>query len=753
LRNGNENGWPVNDGAGHGHEPSVLVIQIADGRGFEVGDAHEFQNFQCAAFGDRGVATAKPEEWHRDIFGDCERGKQVGVGKKKSKATVPPGPRARLGHGQHIHAEDFQASTFGTLDHTEDIQNPFAIMAAKSPEAGGSEARGEFARGGAVGAGEGEVFATKGEHRSRKNVPPIRRGINQEIVSKGTPFGFFKSCWMGGGGGSSVRAVSYRVFARKYRPQTFAEVIGQDHITRTLRNAVASNRIAQAYLFVGPRGIGKTSTARILAKALNCAKGPTPDPCGKCDACLEIAEGRNLDVVEIDGASNNGVENIRDLREKAAYSPASGQFKIYLIDEVHMLSTGAFNALLKTLEEPPPHVKFIFATTEAHKVPATITSRCQRFDLRRIPAELIAQHLLHIAKEEKVELEPAAADSLARGADGGLRDAESMLDQMVAFCGEKIGAGDVMDVFGFTPRETVEGLAAAVFAQDANTALDIVAAQSDAGKDLSRLASDLVGTLRDALVAGAKGGGGPVPQGKLLDLVEHFSAAESSMKWVSDKKLQFDVALIKAVHILDEASLTEVIETLSGLCDGSAAPVVRAAKPAAVVPPAPAQKPAEAPKPQAPAPAAKTEVLEKPAAPAGDAASVWASIASEFAGSSVIRFGWLKDGIFEGEAGGALVVRFPGSSREQAGSVFMEQGAKDMESRLLKQLGRPLKLRFEFDDSLVVGEAPPPVEQPAAREEAPPPEPPKDPLEEFLNDPLIEKALEIFKGTLQTRAP
>jgi len=222
--------------------------------------------------------------------------------------------------------------------------------------------------------------------------------------------------------------------------------VGQEHITRTLQNAISAGRVAQAYLFVGPRGIGKTSTARILAKALNCKEGPTATPCGKCDACEEIAEGRSLDVLEIDGASNNGVENIRELRDNAAYAPASGSFKIYLIDEVHMLSAGAFNALLKTLEEPPEHVKFIFATTEAQKLPATIISRCQRFDLRRIPADAIAGHLLTIAGKEEISLEQAAADSIARAAEGGLRDAESMLDQAVAFCGSTITDGDVMSV-------------------------------------------------------------------------------------------------------------------------------------------------------------------------------------------------------------------------------------------------------------------------------------------------------------------
>jgi DNA polymerase-3 subunit gamma/tau len=228
--------------------------------------------------------------------------------------------------------------------------------------------------------------------------------------------------------------VSYEVFARKYRPQTFDDLVGQSHVSQTLKNAVAQNRLAHAYLFVGPRGIGKTSTARILAKALNCVNGPTVTPCGVCDNCREITAGNSLDVIEIDGASNNSVEDVRELRDNVRYAPAKGRYKIYLIDEVHMLSSAAFNALLKTLEEPPPHVKFIFATTEPQKVLPTILSRCQRFDLHRIPTNLIAQHLQFIAGKEKFSLEPAASHAIARGAEGGLRDAESMLDQLVAFC-------------------------------------------------------------------------------------------------------------------------------------------------------------------------------------------------------------------------------------------------------------------------------------------------------------------------------
>ena len=578
---------------------------------------------------------------------------------------------------------------------------------------------------------------------------------------------FKKTYWMSWAGTFSVRVVSYRVFARKYRPQTFAEVIGQDHITRTLQNAVNASRLAQAYLFVGPRGIGKTSTARILAKALNCVNGPTSQPCGVCDVCKEIAEGRNLDVIEIDGASNNGVENIRDLRDNAAYAPTRGPFKIYLIDEVHMLSTGAFNALLKTLEEPPAHVKFIFATTEAQKVPATITSRCQRFDLRRIPAELIQKHLLYIAENEKIVLDADAADAIAHGADGGLRDAESMLDQMVAFCGERITMNDVMDVFGFTPREVVANLAKALFAANAQAALGIVAMQSDAGKDLSRLTAELVGHLRDRLVAQACGGQIEVPQAKLLELIEHFGSAETAMKWVADKKLQLDVAVIKALHLLDETSLTDVIDVLSGLCSG-VVPAQRPARPLALARPVEPRSPEPAPVPKAPepvvsaplsTPAPLPKVVELASAPKVvesriDAPTSWEKIAADFAKNSFIRFGWLRDGVFDRVEDGKGIVRFPVSAKDSAGSIFMEQGIKDIESRFLKDLGKPLRIVFEFDEQLEpeipeeIREEPAPAPAPVLEVAAPAVS--VDPMEDFLNDPLIEKALEIFKGTLQT---
>ena len=397
--------------------------------------------------------------------------------------------------------------------------------------------------------------------------------------------------------------VNYEVFARKYRPQTFDDLVGQTHVSRTLKNAVAQNRLAHAYLFVGPRGVGKTSTARILAKSLNCINGPTITPCGVCDNCREIAGGNSLDVIEIDGASNNSVEDVRQLRENVRYAPAKGRYKIYLIDEVHMLSSAAFNALLKTLEEPPEHVKFIFATTEPQKVLATILSRCQRFDLHRIPANLIAQHLQFIAKKEKITLQPAAAHAIARGAEGGLRDAESMLDQLVAFCGEKIAESDVLNVFGFTSEQRVSDLTGQILRGETPEAIDLLNEQCDAGKDMMRLMADLIACLRDLLVFKVKpdalnedvdpdvqkslaAHAELISTDRLLELIDQFATAEGRMKWAPNKKLHFEVAIIKAIQSLGQATLDEVIEKLGELRDGSggtpgkSAPAVAGVSPA-----------------------------------------------------------------------------------------------------------------------------------------------------------------------------
>src|SRR5437899_11810709 len=286
--------------------------------------------------------------------------------------------------------------------------------------------------------------------------------------------------------------MSYQVIARKSRPRRFADVVGQEHVTQPLANAIEQKRIAHAYLFCGPRGTGKTTIARIFAKCLNCTGGPKVDFADDDPRCQEITEGRSLDVLEIDGASNRGIEEVRELRETVKYAPATSRFKIYIIAEVHMLTKEAFNALLKTLEEPPAHVKFMFATTEPEKVLPTILSRCQRFDLRRIPVALIVKHLAHIAKLENVKVDEAALYAIARGAEGGMRDAESALDQLISFCGEKIVEADVLSMFGLTAQGQILSLSDAILKGEAECVLREVNELSKHGKDLGRLLSDLL---------------------------------------------------------------------------------------------------------------------------------------------------------------------------------------------------------------------------------------------------------------------
>jgi DNA polymerase-3 subunit gamma/tau len=392
--------------------------------------------------------------------------------------------------------------------------------------------------------------------------------------------------------------VSYQVFARKYRPRTFDDVLGQEHVVRTLRNAISQNRLAHAYLFVGPRGTGKTSTARIFAKALNCPGGPMVNFDPDDELCREIEKGICLDVREIDGASNNGVEQVRELREEVKFAPSRCRFKIYYIDEVHMLSTAAFNALLKTLEEPPEHVKFIFATTEAHKVLPTIISRCQRFDLRRIPTSLIAKHLLHIATQESVKLSEKAAYAIAKGAEGGMRDAQSMLDQLVAFCGESIAEQDVLDIFGFTQGETVASLALRVLERDTVGALQELHAQAEGGKDLARLLVDLIQHLRTVLVhqvdpaaaeedlspevaAMTRAQAAMVDAERLLRVMDELAEVDSRMRWAGNKLLHLELGLIQAVQTLGEVTLSDVIVAMN---DGSGGANLAIAPKRAVVP-------------------------------------------------------------------------------------------------------------------------------------------------------------------------
>lgn len=294
--------------------------------------------------------------------------------------------------------------------------------------------------------------------------------------------------------------MSYLVFARKFRPQGFDDVVGQEPIMTTLKNAIKQERIPQNFLFSGPRGVGKTSTARILAKALNCAKGPTDNPCNKCISCNEITQGTSMDVLEIDGASNRGIDEIRNLRETVKFKPVNGRMKIYIIDEVHMLTTEAFNALLKTLEEPPPHVKFVFATTENHKVPLTILSRCHRFQFKRIPIKEIEETLAEILKKEKIKAEKNAIFLIAQASDGSLRDAESLLDQMASFSKGEILEQEVLSLLGLASEDVYFGVLTAVKQKDAKKVFSIVEELYRSGRDLVQFSKGLLEIMRHLLL-------------------------------------------------------------------------------------------------------------------------------------------------------------------------------------------------------------------------------------------------------------
>ncbi|MBN1522494.1 MAG: DNA polymerase III subunit gamma/tau, partial [Candidatus Aureabacteria bacterium] len=317
--------------------------------------------------------------------------------------------------------------------------------------------------------------------------------------------------------------MEYTVLARKCRPQRFEDILGQESITRVLRNAIKKERVAHAYIFSGPRGVGKTSTARVLAKALNCKKGTSETPCNECSNCLEINEGNNMDVIEIDGASNRGIDNIRELRENVMFVPANSPYKVYIIDEVHMLSKEAFNALLKTLEEPPKHIKFIFATTEPFRVPDTILSRCQNFHFKLIPDIVIRERLSEILEEEKVSFDEKAIDLIARSAEGSMRDAESILDKVITYCEGTITYKDAVDIIGVVDEDILFGIAQAAAESDAEKAYMIIQSIIRENKDAYKIVQNLLDFFRKILVE------------KLKDRDSGKNTSRSRLALLSDK--------------------------------------------------------------------------------------------------------------------------------------------------------------------------------------------------------------------------
>ena len=358
--------------------------------------------------------------------------------------------------------------------------------------------------------------------------------------------------------------MAYQSLYRKWRPQVFEDIIGQKHITQTLMNAISLNRISHAYIFSGPRGVGKTTTARILAKALNCEKGSTPHPCNKCDRCIRITEGYSMDVIEIDGASNRGIDDIRDLRNKVKFAPVEGKYKVYIIDEIHMLTTEAFNALLKTLEEPPSHVVFIFATTAPHKIPNTILSRCQWFNFRRISLEDIMNKLKMIIKDEKLEIDDQTLSVIAQSSTGSMRDAESILDQIIAYCGKEITLQNVREVLGIIEEDVFFNFVDTIIKNDAVKGIEIINQIADLGGDASQFIKNLMEYVhnlslikvckpevlnfqgiftedRERLLKQSK----LIKLGKLFNIVDYLAEVERKMKYTHNPWILLEMLVLK----------------------------------------------------------------------------------------------------------------------------------------------------------------------------------------------------------------
>jgi len=567
--------------------------------------------------------------------------------------------------------------------------------------------------------------------------------------------------------------MAYIALYRKWRPGTFGDLVGQEHISRTLSNALTSGRIGHAYLFSGPRGTGKTSTAKILAKALNCEHGPTPEPCGECPACKKINDGSSMDVFEIDAASNRGIDEIRDLRETVKFAPVDGRYKVYIIDEVHMLTTEAFNALLKTLEEPPAHVVFILATTEAHKVPPTIQSRCQRYDFKRITLEDIHGRLEKVVAEMGLKAEDEALSMIALQADGGLRDALSLLDQCSALADGELTAARVRQVLGLIGHDWIYKLTEAIYARKSQVALGVLADLLRDGKDLKQVLTELSLHLRSLMIYQAAGTLEQMDlyaepdavlqeQGKffsgeeIMAMIKRLHEALTELKWSPQPRITVEVALMSLCNPVVSGAVPQTGSTAAD--DGRLAQLEAklsqmaaqlAARPAMPTKGTVSASASSSPRPAAAVrTAAATTAAPLPMEPdvpitASDA-EVWDNLLRALKERNKMPvFACMNQGQFAGMSDTQFFVKFKGVLMAD---LAMRNYRTVLEELLLELTGRQLRLHCSGEDMPRMAPPPPPAKKKAAP--PPPPEEPAIHVDLAAMPPEerapLEKAFEIF---------
>jgi len=572
--------------------------------------------------------------------------------------------------------------------------------------------------------------------------------------------------------------VDYQVSARKYRPGTFDDVIGQPHVVQTLMNAVSTKRVAHAYLFSGTRGVGKTTVARIFAKALNCGQGPTSHPCDICDNCREIALGSSVDVIEIDGASNTSVDDVREIRENVKFAPFRGQFRVYIIDEVHMLSNSAFNALLKTLEEPPAHAVFIFATTEIHKIPVTILSRCQHYNFRRIARSEIVQRLRHVAAQDQLTLEERSFMALARASEGSMRDALSLLDQAIAYSGKAISHVDLELLLGAVPQELVQSLMRAILTQDSPAALASLASLLDRGHDLRAFCADVVEHIRNLLVAAVvptttelrslietseedltqlSSDAKTVTPEQLQELLAIFIQAEDSLRLSTHPRFVMETAAVRATRLL-RTRPTDSLAPQQTSPSLSPKPLSESERPKSTLATSPTRKPTSQPPPvfkegkieqpgPSPDPSPKPIIDSAAATRATVSAPVssqlptlqWELVQEEIAASFPNIAPFLEAGRLVGLEGDVVTIGFAKQATVARARLEKEENTRVISQLCERQLGQPIRVRIiELTETHPQG--PTMAQARAAKEQ----EHRAALFEQAKTNPTVKQALEIF---------